>query len=68
MESVVIQIALQVPALALVIFFSLQVVRMVLDNQGEKLDRVIDVLERHNRQMAGTYDDPPPRKKPTRRK
>lgn len=52
MESVIIEIAVQVPALALVIFFSLQAMKMILDVQGRKLDRVIDVIERHNQTMV----------------
>lgn len=48
MEQVVIQIAVQVPALFLLSFVFLRVFTLVLDTQGKKLDRLADAWERHN--------------------
>lgn len=46
MEQVIVQVAIQVPALALVVFFSGWVLRLVLDIQGRKIDRLSDAVEK----------------------
>ena len=45
MEQVILQIAVQVPALALVSFVFLRVLQLVLDIQGKKLDRLSDAID-----------------------
>ena len=46
MEQVILQIAVQVPALALVAFVFLRVLQLVLDVQGRKLERLADSIDR----------------------
>lgn len=46
MEETLKQIAIQVPSTALVVYFSLQVVKIVLDKQGQKLEKLTDAIER----------------------
>ena len=45
MEQVIVQVAIQVPALALVSFVFLRVLQLVLDIQGKKLDRLSDAID-----------------------
>lgn len=42
MEQVTIQVAVQVPALFLVSFVFLQVLKLVLNQQGAKIDKLAD--------------------------
>lgn len=46
MEEAIVQVAIQVPAIALVVFFSLRVLGMVLDIHGRKIDRLVDAVEK----------------------
>ena len=46
MEQAVLQVAVQVPALFLVIIFALKVIQYVLDQQGRKIDRMAEALEK----------------------
>jgi len=45
LEQVIVQVAIQVPALALVSFVFLRVLQLVLDIQGKKLDRLSDAID-----------------------
>lgn len=45
MEQVIVQIAIQVPALALVSFVFLRLFERILDMQGKKLDRLAEALD-----------------------
>lgn len=45
MEEIVVQVAIQVPALALVSFVFLRLFERILDVQGKKLDRLTDALD-----------------------
>jgi len=42
---VIVQVAIQVPALALVSFVFLRVLQLVLDIQGKKIDRLSDAVD-----------------------
>ena len=39
------QVAIQVPAIALVVYFSLSVLKMVLDQQSRRIDKMADALQ-----------------------
>ena len=41
----IVQVAIQVPALALVSFVFLRVLQLVLDIQGKKIDRLSDAVD-----------------------
>ena len=45
MESALLQVAIQVPAIIVLGYVFLQVLRMVMDVQGQKLDRMTVILE-----------------------
>jgi len=45
LEQVIVQVAIQVPALTLVSFVFLRVLQLVLDIQGKKLDRLSDAID-----------------------
>ena len=45
MDTAIIQIAVQVPALAFVSIVFLRVLNLVLDIQGKKIDRLADAIE-----------------------
>ena len=45
--EVITQLVVQVPALALVIWFSARIVDRMLDRMAEKLDKLTSAIERH---------------------
>lgn len=45
MDETLKQIAIQVPSTALVVFFALQVVKMIMDQRGRQMERMIDAFE-----------------------
>jgi len=45
METALLQVAIQVPAIIVLGYVFLQVLRMVMDVQGQKLDRMTVILE-----------------------
>ena len=45
MDESIKQVAIQVPAIALVVYFSLSVLKMVLDQQSRRIDKMADALQ-----------------------
>jgi len=46
MEDAIVQIAVQVPAIALIVYFSIRALTLVLDTYGRKIDRLADAVEK----------------------
>lgn len=56
-EDVILQIAVQVPALFIMGYFSLRVITLIMDNFGRKLDRAIDLFERGTKEMLAVIEE-----------
>jgi len=46
MENAIVQIAVQVPAMAIMAYVCLKVLTMVMDVQGRKIERLVDAVEK----------------------